>query len=343
MLPWSLSEIIALSRLTKLSNAMRIALVQEHDALQGALQSVGALELGLYDEAQTILDDADRMQVQVVTYWHDTYPQRLRTLDQPPMVLFVKGDLPASSSRCIAVVGTRSCTLAYGKPVTELLVREWTHAGCAIVSGLAHGIDMLSHEACIRAGGITVAVIASGIGRITPIVAQRMASRIVDSGGAIVSEHPVQTAALPPYFPARNRIIAALSDAIVVVESKDKGGALITADFALKQSIPVWSVPGPITSSRSNGTNQLIASGRARTLCSASALLMEMYGRHDAVQKPLKTPLPPRLEKLGGDPFVPEQAATLLHCSIAEALVTLFDLELEGAVHALPGGRYVVA
>ncbi|MCO6466602.1 MAG: DNA-processing protein DprA [Bradyrhizobiaceae bacterium] len=340
---WTPTEIVALSRLGKLSNAERIALVETHHDWKGALHSLGAMEMDAKELADTILADASKAGVQVMTVWDEEYPARLRGLEQPPMVIYVLGTLPDITNPTIAVVGTRTCTVAYGKPATEQLVKRWVNAGCVIVSGLASGIDMLAHEACIKASGQTIAVVASGIDRISPNTAQRMVQRIVQMGGAVVSEHPCHVAALPPYFPARNRIIAGLSDAVVVVESKATGGSLITAEFARKQLTPVWAVPGPITSSRSVGTNQLIARGEARILTSADELLSATFGMHDPVPTSARAKSPCQAtELLGANPFTVEHAAACWKCAVSQAMVRLFDLELDGKIQHLPGGMYVV-
>lgn len=340
---WSVTDIVALSCIGKLTNAQRIALMHQFPDVKGAMESLGVLDLDLMDRADQMVNTAAYHNVAILTYGTKDYPLRLTSLEQPPLLVYVLGELPPPSYPYVSVVGTRQCTVQYGKSVTDALVKRWTEHGCAIVSGLAKGIDTLAHEACLRSGGRTVAVIASGIGRIAPAVSQRLAERIVGNGGAVICEYPFHTAAIPPHFPARNRIIAALSDAVVIVESKLKGGALITAAFALQQGIPVWSVPGPITATRSAGTNMLIATGNARILTSADALLSTLPHMINP------SPLPhcvcetdPSLQSLSADPFDADQAARLWQCSIPEAMMRLFDLELNSAIRQLPGGRYLV-
>jgi len=189
----------------------------------------------------------------------------------------------------------------------------------------------------LRWKGATVAVIASGIGRITPKSARALSERIAEHGGAVVSEHPYHVAALPPYFPARNRIIVGLSRAVVVVESKDTGGALITAAFATQSGRPLWSVPGPITSTRSTGTNALIAAGTARMLRNADEVLADLQ---IASEPSVVSPLPPDLEALGADPFDIDAAAECWRTTLSDASVRLLQYELAGRVTQLPGGRY---
>lgn len=340
MRTWPVTDVIALSLIGKITNSQRIALVERHDSLTEALAELGALELDLRERASRVVAEAEANQTQIFTYWQAPYPTRLRALEQPPPVIYVLGTIPSATQPSVAMVGTRSCTVSYGKPVTDMLVKQFVQHGCAIVSGLAKGIDMLGHEACLRAGGTTVAVIASGTARISPLPAQQMATRITNNGGAIISEHPPTVRALPPYFAARNRIIAAMSDAVVVVESKIKGGALITAEFASRQGKTVWAVPGMITATRSVGTNELIASGRARLLASAADLLESLdtgwfVGREPTVSTSAFS------DEFGPEPITVSQAALIWQCSVQEAMVRLFDLEMEGCVQQLPGARYV--
>ena len=326
---WTLEDTVALSRLGRLDSHNRIELMDRHASLSEALESVGALELGLRDEAARILDDAASHRTSIIP-WHDErYPALLRSTTSPPVVLYVRGTIDLRRAS-IAVVGTRSCSTQYGKPATERLVEAWVEAGCSIVSGLASGIDTLAHESCVRCGGSTIAVIASGIGRITPKAARYLSDRIVEHGGAVVSEHPYHVAALPPYFPARNRIIVGLSRAVVVVESKERGGALITASFAKRVERPLWAVPGPIISSRSIGTNALI-------LCSADEVIEDLGIAHTTR---VASPLPPELEQLGADVHSVDAIAAIWQTSIADASLQLLQFELGGFVEQLPGAHY---
>ncbi len=333
---WTPTDLVALSRLGRLESHDRIGLVTTQPSLEAALAAIGAADIGLRDEAERILSDADLHGVQIVTWADAAYPELLRQIANPPLILYVLGTLPAAQPG-IAVVGTRSCTVQYGKPATEKLVEPWVRAGCSIISGLAAGIDTLAHEAALRWKGATVAVIASGIGRITPKSARALSERIAEHGGAVVSEHPFHVAALPPYFPARNRIIVGLSKAVVVVESKDTGGALITAAFATQAQRPLWSVPGPITSSRSIGTNALIAAGTARMLRCAEDVLADLQ---IASEPAVVSPLPADLEAMGADAFDVDAAAARWQTTPSDASVRLLQYELSGQVEQLPGARY---
>jgi DNA processing protein len=184
------------------------------------------------------------------------YPPLLSELHDPPESLFVRGAVEALSEPGVAVVGARSCS-AYGAQVARSLSRELAAAGLVIVSGLARGVDGEAHRGALEGGGRTVAVLGCGIDRDYPRSHAELARRIVP-WGAVVSEYPPGVEPAPWRFPARNRIIAGLALAIVVVEARERSGALITADFALELGRDVFAVPGEITSGLSAGTNDLL-------------------------------------------------------------------------------------
>lgn len=335
-MPLSTLHILALCHAGKVPSSTIIRLSRAHTSLDAALTELGRHPIDLEDHAAHIMHRCERSSVRIITCVDPDYPAGLeRLLSQPP-VLYVRGVLPTQPS--VAVVGTRAHTLQYGKPVTEYLVSEWTKAGCAIISGLAQGIDTIAHDTCVRHGGHTAAVIASGIDRITPRTAQDMARRIIDTGGCIVSEHTCGVKAYAPAFPARNRIIAALSAVVVVAESKAQGGALITAQMAREIGIPVYAVPGSITSTRSTGCNVLIRNGQAHML---------LHPGDIADHVPLTDHQSLRLG--GGSTSIDTAAAASIDdiatgwsCTVAKARTRLALLELEGKVTVLPGGLYLI-
>lgn len=338
-MPWTHHDILTLYLFGKLTNSDRIRLIGHHHTLESALCEIGAIQPDTSVVDRWIVE-CELHNVSLVSLWDAHYPTRLKYIESPPPILFVWGTLPGDDTPAIAIVGTRSCTAQHGKPATDTLVAELVRARCAIVSGLANGIDMLAHEACCRSGGATIAVIASGIGRITPLAAQQMAETIVKKGGAVVSEHPHHVAALPPYFPARNRIISGLCDAVVVVESKASGGALITAEFARKQKRQVWALPGYITSTRSVGTNNMIRDGLARILCSPHELLTALGVGNN--QEPRTQTLPVDLEILGPEAIHIDAISSLWSCTVGVAISRLIQYEFEGLVKQLPGSYFSI-
>jgi DNA processing protein len=198
------------------------------------------------------------------------YPSLLGQLHDPPARLYVRGAADVLSEPCVAVVGARSCS-AYGAQVARSLAGELASAGIAVVSGLARGIDGEAHRGALAAGGRTVAVLGCGIDRDYPRSHAELARRIC-SEGAIVSEYPPGVEPAPWRFPARNRIIAGLCAATIVVEARERSGALITADFALELGREVFAVPGEITSALSAGTNDLLRQGAAPILSARDVL-----------------------------------------------------------------------
>jgi DNA processing protein len=208
--------------------------------------------------------------IQILTWEDDLYPPQLKEIDQPPPVLYVRGQLTAEDAWAIAVVGTRRVT-AYGRQVTEELASFLAANGLTVVSGLARGVDAIAHQAAIKAGGRTVAVLGCGVDRVYPPEHAQLAEKIC-AHGALISDYAPGTPPDASNFPPRNRIISGLSKATVVVEAGETSGALITAQFAIDQGREVFAVPGNIYAPQSKGTNRLIAQG-ARPLLSWPDLL----------------------------------------------------------------------
>ena len=366
-MPWTTRDIVALTLLNHVPAAEVIRLATKCENLTEALEEIGggrdlfSSADALADIAGTSLARCAALDVQVITWLDAGYPSRLHGLPSQPAVLYVRGTLQ-NAAPTIAVVGTRTCSLQYGRTVTDTMVRAWCRQGAVIVSGLAAGIDTHAHEACVAMHARTIAVIASGIDRITPNDGRRLADRIVENNGAIVSEYRCGVAALPPYFPARNRIICGLSDAVVVVESKRKGGALITASFAEKYQRPLFAVPGPITSSRSDGTNELIRSKRATALLNADEVLanirknasplddlsewtwdLQLVSTNDQHSALGLSPLQLRiLEVLQIEPMHVDALAHKCDTTVQDLFGELLALELMMVVEPMPGNRYRV-
>ena len=189
------------------------------------------------------------------------FPERLRAIFDPPPALYLRGggDPELLGRRAVAVVGARVCS-PYGAQVARTLGRELAAAGLVVISGLARGIDGEAHRGALEAGGLTVAVLGCGIDRDYP-ASHAQLSRRIEQEGLVVSEYESGVEPAPWRFPARNRIIAGLSEAVVVVEARERSGALISADFALDEGREVFAVPGEITSSLSAGTNALLRLG----------------------------------------------------------------------------------
>lgn len=199
----------------------------------------------------------------------DELPARLALINDAPDGLFVRGDHEPLRAPCVAIVGARTCT-SYGARIAYTWAYELAAAGITIVSGLARGIDAEAHRGALDADGRTVAVLGCGIDRVYPAAHGHLHWRILECGGAVVSEYEPGTEPAPWRFPARNRIIAGLANAVVVVEAREHSGALITAGFAREHGVRVFAVPGRVSDPTSAGTNGLIASGEASLALTAA-------------------------------------------------------------------------
>lgn len=217
--------------------------------------------------------------IQAITIKDSNYPALLREIPNPPPVLYYKGILTAESDvHAIGVVGMRAMS-AYGKRTTEDIVAGLCNNGHTIVSGLALGIDACAHHTCVQHNHRTIAVLANGLDRIYPAANQRLADMILETGGMICTEYPIGTPSFKSHFPHRNRIIAGLSRALVVIEAKQSSGSLITANYALEYNREICAIPGPIYAPGSSGPHMLIAQG-ARLATSAQDIISTVWSEH---------------------------------------------------------------
>jgi DNA processing protein len=193
------------------------------------------------------------------------YPKNLKNITDPPIILYVKGELREEDNLSISIVGSRRASF-YGLENAERFARDLAGRGFTIVSGLARGVDTASHRGALRAGGRTIAVIGSGFADLYPPENKELSEQI-SSSGAVISEFPVNTEPLRQNFPRRNRVISGLSLGVLVAEAARNSGALITADFALEQAREVFALPGKVDSANSFGTNDLIKQGAKLVSC----------------------------------------------------------------------------
>jgi DNA processing protein len=259
------------------------------------------------------------------------YPPLLLEIHDPPSSLYVRGeaDLSLLERPAVAIVGARACS-PYGAQVARLLGRELAGAGLVVLSGLARGIDGEAHRGALEAGGVTVAVLGCGIDRDYPAAHAQLARRICERG-FVVSEYEPGVEPAPWRFPARNRIISGLAAATVVVEAREKSGALITADFALEQNRVVFAVPGEITSSLSAGTNRLIREGAA-PLTSVQDVLDELgVSPPAAPAASFGAEAGSLLARLAERPWTADELGMSTGLGAAELAVALAELELGGA------------
>lgn len=213
------------------------------------------------EKAKVELEQVKDLGADVLILDDGSYPDCLREIDDPPPVLYVKGDWQACFEQpCVGVIGSRKCS-TYGENASEMLSRDLASRGVTVVSGLARGIDTAGHRGAIRGQGRTVAVMGTGLDTVYPKENRRLVEEILESGGCLVTQFPLKTPPLKDNFPYRNRIISGLSLGVLIIEASERSGSLITARLAAEQNREVMAVPGNITSGNSFGTNYLIKSG----------------------------------------------------------------------------------
>lgn len=266
-------------------------------------------------------------------------PPLLRAIHDPPAGLYLRGDADAEvlARPAAALVGARACS-AYGALVARRLGADLARAGVVVVSGLARGVDAAAHRGALEGGGSTVAVLGCGIDRDYPAVNAALAREIVASGGLVVSEYGPGVEPAPWRFPARNRIIAGLCGAAVVVEARERSGALITADFALEEGREVLVVPGEITSALSAGSNALLRLGAAPALGASDVLAALGLEAAPPAPPPPATGVGAQvLGRLAHGAASADDVARAVGLDAAAAAAALVELELAGRVAEADG------
>lgn len=291
------------------------------------------------------LEEITCKEIKVITRIDSQYPKPLLEIPDPPIVLYVKGTMPQKFDRCIGVVGTRKPT-SYGRQISEIIARDLVSSGCLIVSGLARGVDGIAHTEAVKQGAPTIAVLGCGVDIVYPPEHRVLYSKIIEVGGAIISEVPPGHLVSRGLFPARNRIISGLSRGVVVTEGAEDSGSLITAQLALDQGREVFAVPGPVNSYLSAGPVKLIKDGA--TLVTGAADILEAL---------TLSSLPPKPTEGNGFSHKEQQIIALmssgtLHfddivrgCALPASEVgsILTVLEISGIIQNLGEGKYSLA
>lgn len=303
--------------------------------------------------AEELKRKLDEIEARAITLFDEDYPRLLREIHDPPLVLYVRGELKrACAQPAIAVVGSRRAS-TYGRNAAEMLAGELATRGITIVSGLARGIDTCAHRAALQAGGMTVAVMASGLDIIYPKENAPLAQEIVKQG-ALVTELPPATPPLARHFPFRNRIISGLCQGVLVVEAAERSGSLITARLALEQNREVFAVPGQISSAGSFGPNYLIKDG-AKLVQNWRDIVEELPGGHAvaSTQQPAQQQelFPPAqlseterriYDLLDRDtPVNIEELSSASGLGPGQLASALLTLEVKDKIRQLPGKQFV--
>ena len=280
------------------------------------------------------------MNYNFITINDDIYPKCLKEISNPPLKLYYKGNLDLlKEERLIAVVGTRNPS-SYGKLCCEYMVKKMSRANITIVSGFAKGIDSIAHKTSLLTDGKTIAVIASGLDIVYP-ASNLSLYREIEEKGLILSEYEAGVKPFKSNFPQRNRIIAGLSRGTIVVESKDRGGSLITADLALEFNRDVYAVPGDVFSEYSKGCNNLIRDARAKSLSNINELL-EDYSWNIEEKNENNKYTKNQLLILNSLSSEKNLDNILIETKIeqTEILAELMTLEIMGVIKSIAGGRY---
>src|SRR5687768_1433029 len=283
-------------------------------------------------------------EIKILTWEDETYPQRLKEIEQPPPVLYLRGEYLPDDLFAVAVVGTRRVT-TYGRQITEELAAYLAANGITVISGLARGVDAVAHQTALKAGGRTIGVLGSGVDKIYPPEHRALAEKMMGSG-AILSDYAPGTPPDASNFPPRNRIISGLSLAVVVIEAAETSGALITAEFAAEQGREIFAVPGSILAPQSKGTNKLIQNG-ALPLLTPADLMQALDLTRMGAQKSARKILPSDetearvLGVLGDEPMHVDDIRQQADLPIEKISATLALMELKGMVRQVGGMNYV--
>ena len=302
-----------------------------------------------YETLSTETENLYKIGARYITYWDDAYPAVLRNIYDPPLVIYVLGDISLADEKAIAVVGTRIPT-QYGKHVAAQLTEALAQSGITVVSGLARGIDTIAHKTTVQNNGRTIAVLGSGVDVIYPSENKKLSEDILQNG-ALISEFPIGTFPDAPNFPKRNRIISGLSRGVVVVETGLTGGAMITAKLALDQGREVFAVPGNIGVRQSEGTLALIQRGEAKLVTNINDILIEIGAQKtsptESIEKgkllhSLNLFEQKLMQVLSQEPMQIDAIANVTALSVSDCLVYLLSLEFKGLIRQLPGKMFVL-
>jgi len=321
-------------------------LVQVEGLRKKVAQSIARREFS--QDPLNVLRDVEKYGARIVTFSDPTYPEPLREIHDPPMVLYAKGLPLPSKPTFVAIVGSRNST-PYGVKTAENLAQGLARRGLGVVSGLARGIDSAAHWGCIEGRGFSVGVLGTGIDAVYPPSNQKLFETMVERG-AVITEFPLKTPPEPKNFPIRNRLISGLSRGVIVVEATMKSGSLITASVALEQGREVFAVPGSVHSFKSTGCHFLIKQG-AKLVENADDVLDEFglnynyAAKRDSYTEPALPPLEDNEKKvydlIGDYPVHIDEIVREGNLEPGAASAVLMRMELKGIVRQLPGKLFV--
>ena len=312
------------------------------------IQRINHRRIIIQDELEKELTLLDKMRANIITVWDKEYPSILKKIYDPPLMFYTLGNFEEFDKYSIAIVGTRKPT-NYGKVQAERFAADLVNQNITIVSGLARGVDSVSHKSALKNNGRTISVIGSGLDVIYPPENRKLFYEVAERG-VVVSEYSPGTKPDAQNFPKRNRIISGLSLGTIIVETGATGGALQTAQFALDQNREVFAVPGNLGVRQSDGTNILIQKGEAKLVRNAEDILVEL----ELKLKPVlgkNIPKPKMdlnffeesiMQSLSNEPLQIDKIASLTNLSTSDCLVHLLSLEFKGLIKQLPGKMFAL-
>jgi DNA processing protein len=315
----------------------------------GDKTATGISDPSLLSKAEKILNDCEKDKVNILHFTDSEYPNRLKLLDDSPSLLYCKGDFDLNFEKGIAVVGTREAT-KYGAKICNEFIEQLLSINCVVVSGLAYGIDIIAHKKCIELGIPTIGVMANGIDSVYPSSHKSVALQMLENG-ALITENPPGSKPDAPKFPARNRIIAGMTDVTLVVEAAAKGGALITAEIANSYNKEIFAVPGNLDSPYSAGCNNLIKQHKAHLFTDFEDFASSMnWGKFEKKKKasPKELNLEGKQTQIydlllkNNRSYTIDEISRLTQISILELLPQLLDMEFANILRSVPGNEYEI-
>ena len=314
----------------------------------GSKTAESIVSLGAFDRAEEELLFIDKYKIKPLFYLNDDYPIRLKNCVDAPTILYYKGSANLNNQKVVSVVGTRNAT-AYGRTICEKLIEGLKGHNLLVSSGLAYGIDIAAHKIALQAGVETVGVLGHGLDRIYPALHRPVAEKMLSQGG-LLTEFPSQTNPERPNFPKRNRIIAGMADATIVIEAAIRGGALITAEIANSYNRDVFAVPGKLDDEFSEGCNFLIKTNRAHLLSKPEDVeyIMGWFMNHKNIiksQPKLFPDLSPEEQKIVNiikdhTTIGIDDLQAMLEMPQSKLAMLLLNLEMQSIIISLPGKVY---
>ena len=294
------------------------------------------------------IEELEEKEIQFYSYYHFRYPTLLKEIYDPPMGIYIRGELPEDEIDKVAVIGARKCS-RYGATMSYEIAKDLGKTNVIVVSGMARGIDSMAHKGVLDGGGRTIAVLGSGVDICYPSENKELMEIIVNNG-CVMSEFPPGTGVHPSNFPQRNRIISGLSKILVVIEAGKKSGTKNTVDLALENGREVFALPGNVTSWLSEGTNSLIKQG-CRPITEGNDILLELniaYGEEEKIKFSQKTAIKLSYEECEVFDLIPDKEPVLvqdicnqLDKSIQEVQYILSLLEIAELISKVPQAGYI--